>query len=277
MKARMFALLLTLLLFGMAAAAAETPEQSAGDYLYMINVGKGDAILIHASGRYYLIDCGKAGAWDSVESALSSHGADTLEAVFLTHTDKDHSGGLKKLAKSGITVKNWYASAFYILDEDDKHPMEKALKKSDAAIRFLKAGDRVDGLFTVLAPEVPNEGNDDNNSLVMMFDNGLCRVLLTGDMEGKEESILLGSGASLKCDVFKVPNHADDDVCLYMDLSALGAKVALISTDPYDKPGTPDPLLVSRLEDAGMAVCRTDFTENGIYVSLDGSLTLFAD
>ena len=255
--------------------AEDTPAAFV-DYLYMVNVGKGDAILIGAGGRHYLIDCGKSGAWDAVESALERFHVDMLDGVFLTHTDKDHSGGLKKLVKSGIPVKQWYASAYYTCDYGD-HPMVKALKKTDADILFLKAGNRVDGLFSVIGPIEPDKDNDDNNSLVMLFDNGLCRVLFSGDMEGREEYRLLQSDVSLACDVFKVPNHADDDVCLYMDLNALGAKYALISTDPYEKPGTPDEMLMERLRKAGMEIFRTDLTENGILVSLGAEITIAED
>ena len=232
-------------------------------FLYMINVGKGDAIVISVSGANYLIDCGKAAAWEQVEEALSALSIRTLEGVFLTHTDKDHTGGLKKLAKSDIEIKNWYASAFYV-SGSGQHPMVSAAAKRGQNVRFLKAGDTVDGLFTVLAPLTFNEEDEDNNSLVMMFETPFVRILLTGDMEKKEEKSLILSGADLHCDIFKVPNHADDDVCRHISLSSLGAKAALISTDPYEKPGTPDALLVQALEEAGMAVYRTDLTIRGI-------------
>ena len=269
------AVLLLLPPFSLGGQGANEDENGS-DFLYMINVGKGDAILIRASGRYYLIDCGKSGVWEKVEAALNRFGVEELEGVFLTHSDKDHSGGLKKLARSELTVSHWYASEYYT-DSGGDHPMAKAIKKLDATVEFLKAGDRVDDLFTVLAPLSPDTDNEDNNSLVILFDNSLCRVLLTGDMEGREEYQLLQSGASLLCDVFKVPNHADDDVCVYMDLSALGAKAALISTDPYEKPGTPDPLLLERLSEAGMEVFRTDCTLYGIWVALDGQLKIIEE
>ena len=48
---RLFSLLLALLLAGSVSRAE-------GDWLYMINVGKGDAILIKAEDRLYLIDTG---------------------------------------------------------------------------------------------------------------------------------------------------------------------------------------------------------------------------
>ena len=238
--------------------------QEGSGFLYMINVGKGDAVVLSTGGANYLIDCGKAGAWSRVEDALSALSIDTLDGVFLTHTDKDHAGGLKKLAKSDIKIKNWYASAYWT--GGGEHPMESAAARRGQTVTFLKAGDTVDGLFTVLAPLSFDSEDEDENSLVMMFSTPCVRILLTGDMEKKEEKALVRSDADLTCDVFKVPNHADDDVLKHIDLKNLGAGTALISTDPYEKPGTPDPLLVQMLEEAGMTVYRTDLAAMGIRV-----------
>ena len=148
--------------------------------------------------------------------------------------------------------------------------MVKAVGKAGAKVTFLNLGDRVDDWFTVLGPTERDLINEDNNSLVLMFDNGKSRVLLAGDMEGSEERSLLNAKTDFTCDIFKVPNHADDDVCLYMKLEALGARLALISTDPYEKPGTPDQTLLKRLKNAGMEVYRTDLSTLGIKVSLEG-------
>jgi len=260
---RLFALICALLL-GVFPVKGKSES-----LMYMINVGKGDAILLFAGQDTYLVDCGKKDAWDSVEAALERFEITRLKGVFLTHTDKDHSGGLKKLVKSGIEVDAWYSSAYYMTD-DGEHPLLKALKNTDCTINWLKAGDSVDGLFTVLAPLSPASDKDDNNSLVMMYEYAGVRILLAGDMEYPEEKELLTSGAELNCDIFKVPNHADDDVCIELDLGSLGAKYALISTDPYEKVGTPCPELLEALEEAGMEIYRTDFAENGILVTVEG-------
>ena len=132
---------------------------------------------------------------------------------------------------------------------------------------WLYPGDTVDGIFTVLAPGRVY-GDEDNNSLVMMLEINSVRVLLTGDMEYKEERDLLSQNYDLSCDIFKVPNHADNDVCSLLELETLGAKYALITTDPAEKPGTPDEALMRRLENAGMQIFRTDLSEHGILVTL---------
>ena len=244
---------------------------AAGAYaetrMFVVNVGKGDAIIVKTEDAAYLIDTGKSGSFEALTQALEYMNVDSLDGVFMTHTDKDHSGGLKKLFKSGIEVKNWYAPAFFTGEQAD-NPIVKATKKGDITVNWLRAGDCVDGLFSVLAPIEKNEINEDDNSLVMMLKTADGKVLLTGDMEYGEEYTLLKSGAELECDILKVPNHADDDTCSQAFIEKLGARVALISTDPYDKPGTPDADLLALLEKAGMQAYRTDFSETGILVTI---------
>lgn len=266
---KMIACLLTAVhLFAVCAGEEE-------NLLYMINVGKGDAVLVFCGEDVYLVDAGKSGAYDAVDAALRRFDILHLKGVFLTHTDKDHAGGLKKLVKSGRKVDTWYASAYYDCEYAD-HPMVKALKKQNAQITFLKAGDTVDGVFRVIAP-FEQANDEDDNSLVMLYEHAGIRILLCGDMETEEEREVLDAGLP-ECDVFKVPNHADDDACALMDPELLKASVALISTDPEEKPGTPDGLLLWRLEEAGMKVYCTCDTANGIRVFLkDGKLTVQTD
>ena len=236
----------------------------------VINVGKGDAILVKTRGRAYLIDAAKAERWGMVQSMLKQEGVTSLNGVFLTHTDKDHAGGLVPLAQSGIEVGAWYASG-YCLDygHGEKHPAVQAAALRGREVTWLYAGDGVDGLFDVLAPSVAATDKDDNNSLVMMLNAGGGKVLLTGDMEFPEEEVLLNSGAALGCDILKVANHADNDTLSEAFANAARPKLALISTDPYEKTGTPDAGLLSRLEAVGTQVYRTDFTEAGLRATLE--------
>lgn len=120
----------------------------------VINVGKGDAILVKTRGRAYLIDAAKAERWGGTVPA-EQEGVTSLNGVFLTHTDKDHAGGLVPLAQSGIEVGAWYASG-YCLDygHEEKHPAVQAAALRGREVTWLYAGDGVDGLFDVLAPSV---------------------------------------------------------------------------------------------------------------------------
>ena len=245
--------------------------------LFAVNVGKGDALVLKAGDWTALIDAGKPAAMGRIRAALKGLGVDRLDAVFLTHTDGDHAGGLEWLAESGIPVDNWYASAMYIGVKAKKHPMVQAANRRGQAVQWLERGDALTlgnsgATLRVLAPASLFDDKDDNNSLVMMLESAQGKMLLTGDMELPEEAALLAQGDDLKCDVLKVPNHGDDDTTSAEFASAAGAKLAVISTDSQEKPDTPDPGVLSRLKAAGSQVAVTQDAGMGLLVTLKGGV-----
>ena len=263
---RLLAGALTVLMCGTAQAQVE---------LFAVNVGKGDALVVRAGDYTCLIDTGKEKAQEQLEVALKALGVEALDAVFITHTDKDHVGGLKWLRESDIEIRAIYASRYYPNTTEKKHPAVKAAKKLDLTVNWLGAGDSVPlgdsgAVFRVLAPEMEIPDDEDDNSLVMMLESPDGRILLTGDMEHVEEAALLTSGADLRCDVLKVANHGDSDATSAALIAACAPSVALISTDSAEKPGTPDAGVVRNLQGIGCAVCVTQDASLGIRVTLDG-------
>lgn len=249
-------------------ADAETPASKDGTEIFFINVGKGDAILVKTDGKTFLIDGGKAANAGTVLSVLKEEGVARLDAVFLTHTDSDHTGCLPVLESAGIKVENWYASRYYASPKkEEKHPCVTAAALTMQKVIWLSAGDMAEGVFEVLAPLGPMEDEDDN-SLVMVLTTAYGRILLTGDMELPEEEMLLASGTDVRCRVLKVPNHADNDAASETFLRATGATIAVISTSPAEKPGTPSGHVLNTLEQMGTGVYRTDLSEKGIRVTL---------
>ena len=263
---RLLAGALTVLMCGTAQAQVE---------LFAVNVGKGDALVVRAGDYTCLIDTGKEKAQEQLEVALKALGVEALDAVFITHTDKDHVGGLKWLRESDIEIRAIYASRYYPNTTEKKHPAVKAAKKLDLTVNWLGAGDSVPlgdsgAVFRVLAPEMEIPDDEDDNSLVMMLESPDGRILLTGDMEHVEEAALLTSGADLRCDVLKVANHGDSDATSAALIAACAPSVALISTDSAEKPGTPDAGIVRNVQGIGCAVCVTQDASLGIRVTLDG-------
>ena len=267
---RVLALLLIAALLG--GCGAESGGSSVR--LFAVNVGKGDALILKAGDWVGLIDAGKPRAMGRVRAALKGLGVEKLNAVFLTHTDNDHAGGLDWLAQSDMPVDNWYAPAMYTGVKEKKHPMILAAALRGQAVQWLQRGDALSlpggATLRVLAPASLFEDKDDNNSLVMMLESGQGKMLLTGDMELPEEAELLGQGDDLRCAVLKVPNHGDDDTTSAEFAKAASARVAVISTDSQEKPGTPDPGVVRRLEAAGTTVVVTQDAGMGLLVTLEG-------
>ncbi len=78
------ALLAALCLLLTASAAAET-------WMYAVSAGKADAILLGGDGWAALVDAGYARSRGKILAAMRQMGVTRLDAVFLTHTDRDHA------------------------------------------------------------------------------------------------------------------------------------------------------------------------------------------
>lgn len=273
---RKILLWLTILALLPAAVGCATSGEVEDVWMYAVSVGKADAILLGVGDSVCLIDAGYARSRGKILAAMEQMGVDRLDAVFVTHTDDDHVGGLEWLAESDIEIGAWYASAMYTgIKKEKKHPAVKAAKLDGQSVNWLQAGESVplgSAVLEVLAPSVLNTDKDNNNSLVMMLRSAQGSILLAGDMEFEQERVLLATGASLDCDVLKVGNHADDDTGSDTFILAARPSVAVISTDSAEKPETPDPRLVDLLQGAGAQVCVTQEATGGILVRLAGGV-----
>ncbi len=247
--------------------------EDSGTWMYVISVGKADAILLGADGKTCLIDTGYAYSRGKILAAMDEMNVTSLDAVFITHTDSDHVGGLDWLSGSDIEIGTWYASAMYTGVKESKHPAVKAAENRDEEVVWLEAGDQVSlgsAVLNVLAPSVLSEDKDNDNSLVMMLTSGDGSILLCGDMEFPEEEILLASGYDLSCDVIKIANHADDDTASESFLRAAAPEIAVISTDSAEKEDTPDTRILAILETIGAETYVTQECTGGILVTLSG-------
>ncbi len=264
-------LALALLLFT-GAALAESPYEKAEKplTLFAVNVGKGDALLLNCGAETYLIDTGLTEHWGDLSRALKTLQVTKLTGVILTHTDKDHAGGLMALASSSIQVEGWYAPAHFT-GKESKHPLVEAAALRGESVTFLKVGDELPlgrGRLTVAGPLKEHEEENDN-SLVLVAEASGGRMLLAGDMEFPEEEELLGAGLIPPCDVLKVANHADGDATSPELIRTVKPKIAVISTSTDAAPDTPSERVVSQLKAVGAKVCVTQDAPSGVLVTID--------
>ncbi len=255
-------LVLSLMLF--SCAEAETS-------LLALNVGKADCLLLESGETRYLIDAGTAESWGTISAALRTRGITHLDGVILTHTDKDHAGGMWALATSSIEVDSWYASAYFTDVKKSKHPMILAANLRGEEVHWLRQGDTLplaDGLISVLAPMQEDDDDENNNSLVLYVQTSDGTMLLTGDMEFGEERALLSLGLLTHADVLKVAHHGGDDATSAALVKHVTPQVAVISTSTAERDSTPSASVVSLLEDNGAQVVVTQDAGEGIFVTL---------
>ncbi len=265
-------LLILVLLTG--TALAESPYEKADTPLTMfaVNVGKGDALLLNCGSDTYLIDTGLQEHWGELSCALEMLQVSRLTGVILTHTDKDHAGGLWPLATSSIEVEGWYASAYYAgVKKESKHPAVEAAALRGETVTFLKAGDELPlgtGTLKAVGPLSASE-TENCNSLVLVAEAGGGRMLLAGDMEFPEEKELLRAGAIPRCQVLKVGNHAESDATSEALLNVVRPEIAVISTNSAEEPDTPDVRVLALLASSGAKIYQTQDAKSGVLVTID--------
>lgn len=258
-----------------ARAADEALTPAPGSALF-VNVGKADAALFFLQDGVYLVDTGSAASYDALARAMEAHGVDRLRAVFVTHTDKDHVGGLKKLLKSDVAVEQVYAPAFFCDTTLEKHPARKQAEKHDVPFAWLSAGDTVAAgdatAFTVLGPLRRDGYDEDNNSLVLLLATPDGDMLLAADMTQVEELDLLAANAVPRAAVLKVGHHGKDDASSYAFLDAVRPQLAIISTSRLDDPRTPNIKVLMALQRVGALTALTQDASCGVLVTLSGGV-----
>ena len=257
---KMTAFLLFTAMLLSAGGCVGTEEESPELSLYAINVGKADALLLRSGKTAYLVDTGTEDSFPVLLKALLAEGITYLDGVILTHTHKDHAGGLEYLLESEIEIGQVYASGYYNKKEK-KHPAVKALSALNREPVFLLSGDTLPldgGTLEVLGPLEADPEKEDNNSL----------VLLAGDMEFPEEETLLNAGLISHADVLKVGNHGNPDATSEAFLEAVSPKAAVFSTNTEEEPDTPAVRIMNWLNRHDVAVYQTQETENGVLITL---------
>lgn len=266
--------ILALMLLVTAGVSAGAEGSGSEAKLLCLNIGKADCLLLFCGDGCWLIDAGYEQNYPALETALREYQVDRLNGVFLTHCHEDHEGGLMPLAKSGLPVDAWYASAVWHDVKEGKHPAVLAAKERGKEVVWLNAGDVIpaggDASFTVLGPTEVNEDNENNNSLVLRFSSSAGNILLCGDMKKEEEEDLLSAGNLSACALLKAGHHGDNGTLTGGFLKAVRPEAAVISTSTAEEPDTPAESTLLKLKDAGCDVYVTQDFHDAVLFTLSG-------
>jgi competence protein ComEC len=230
-----------LLLFLFLAASAvwlaifRFPEQKIK--LVFCDVGEGDAALIIQGSTQVLIDTGPN---DKVLDCLSRRlpfWDKQLELVLITHSQKDHAGGLPFVKK--------YYSIQKLLDNTDLADNQQLIV---AGLRFLvfNPDARVLGAASY-RPE------NNANALVLELQAGHYKALFTSDINTTVEKKLTWNDV----DLLKVAHHGSKYSTSEVFLAQTRPETAIISVGKNSY-GHPTQETLSRLATIGARILRTD-------------------
>ena len=253
-------------------------------HIVAIDVGQGDAIAIGTpGGRWFLVDAGPRGFGGSdagltrVVPWLNARGARRLEAVILTHPDEDHAGGLAAVLQH-VSTRAVLGPG---LSAGQRGHMDGLAQAREAGVPWRRAfaGDSwsVDGVdFRVLHPQrpedqAPGHGVDPNDwSVVLRVDYGRFSALLMGDADAEIEAGLLDQP---EVTLLKAGHHGSRTSTSEEFVRAVSPEYAIIPVGARNRYGHPDPLVLERLERAGVHVLRTDRDGTvGVVARRDGTV-----
>ncbi len=234
----------------------------------MIDVGQGDCFLISLpSGEHILVDGGSSDVKNVGEYRLlpylKAQGIDTLDAVFLSHLDFDHTSGVRELLeaeKSGVEIEQVIMP---VLSETSDSMQAYSQFISIAPQRYFMAKSEDTLTFSdlkiqVLWPKMTDISTDSNEgSLVLFMEYQGLGVLFTGDVGMEAEDEILEALDTSKCHVLKVAHHGSKHSTSLELLQTLSPKVALISAGKDNSYGHPHKELLERLTDTGVAIYNT--------------------
>lgn len=203
--------------------------------LDQIDIGHGLAIVISKDKKAIVYDTGASTengtkAERTLIPFLEYHNL-KLDKIIISHQDNDHIGGLDELKK--------------------KYPDHQLVSSSASLTNQIDciAGTIFywqDLKISVLWPLKLAALAQNPDSCVIQIDDGKHKVLLTGDLEAKQELYLARQSQSmLAANILQVPHHGSKTSSTYALLSQVKPDIALISTSRYNQWKLP---AISRLE-----------------------------
>jgi competence protein ComEC len=250
---------------GACSAHCACPSAEPGSLrVHMVDVGQGDALLIISpDGFVMLLDAGPGSACDDLGWYLSSIGVDAIDYTLVSHQHSDHHGSMDTLlwdhpeVVAAFDNGGWFSGSY-----------DQAYFRATAGRRVpVFAGDSIDmgpSMSMLVLHSYAGSGNENDNSVVLRASYGDFDMLLGGDCEyGCEQG--LGAG---EVDLYKVHHHGASDASSESLLAEIQPQVALVPVGAGNSYGHPSSSTISRLQDHGAQVLRTD---------LDGDIVVVSD
>lgn len=248
-------------------------DQPVSSFVVFCDVGQGDASYIHIKPRLdIIIDTGKQ---SSVENCIHKHNRNfdgVIEAVFISHLQIDHYGGLESL-RSRYTILSVYLNREPEIGKEAKALLHN-LEVSGVPIREALIGDVFESgdlTITVYWPtsdflHALKPGTDPNEmSQILHLKYHDWSILYTGDISAKTW-IGLREKPKLASSILKVPHHGSKHG-LNRDLLLLADPTySVISVGRNNSYGHPSPEILELLKMSESEILRTDILGDIIFL-----------
>lgn len=241
-----------------------------GLVITVLDVGQGECICLELpGGENYLIDGGsssvsKVGDY-RIEPFLKSRGIMTLDAVFLSHGDSDHTNGIIPiLQEENIEIRTLVLPAVTNNGAENFAEMKALAEEKRIPVLYMSEGMHWrsgEVMLTCLHPDKDFVAENENAaSQVLYLTYGNFSMLFTGDTEGNGEDALLNTLRKYRIEdltILKVAHHGSAGSTGEELLTQLSPDIAVISYGKNNSYGHPHLDLLQRLSQNACRIFET--------------------
>jgi competence protein ComEC len=239
-----------------ALAWQVTPPPAGEVAVVVADVGQGQAVLVRTAQHALLYDAGPRYSPDMdagqrvVVPLLKAYGV-PLDRLVLSHRDTDHTGGAQAVLAMQPQV--------FVLGSLPSH----SVMAQRAGYQDCEAGQSWwwDGVyFEVLHPLPAGPARATSNawSCVLRIQTSHSSLLLTGDIEAREEAVLVQQwGEALRTDVLLVPHHGSRTSSTTDWLERVRPHTAWVQAGYRNRYGHPASDVLERYRERGIRLLET--------------------
>lgn len=268
-KKTVLCLLIFLILLFSLIFAVFTKQDRENLKITFLDVGQAESAVIETPKTVFVVDTGKTG-WQT-EQFLKAKGVKEIQALIITHEQKDHAGGFERIIEKFKLKEIWDNGYIRYNIEIPSHTKIRHLERGD----ILKTPDGC--TFTVLHPYKgfysPSLSKDSNDlSLVFKLECFKRSYLFTSDAGIHAlESLPL---KFIKSDILKIPHHGSKNSYVEGFYTATSPDICIISAGKYNPYHHPHNEVIEKLRKI-CKIYRTDIDGAiQIYERVDGAVEI---
>ena len=184
----------------------------------VLKVGKADAIVLQSGGKTMMIDTGESDDADKIVKFLKDEGVTSMDALIITHYDKDHIGGASQVLEQFNVARVLIPDYEYTGNRPEYDAFVNSMKATSIQPEAVaEAMEFTFGETSVLVEppvdydvDVIAEAVEDFDNTMSLFATVTCgekKFLFTGDADRRRINEWLQHTSVGDVDFLKVPHH----------------------------------------------------------------------